>query len=150
MGSTCRRPWRKLQAQTWFNLEVIVVDDGSSCLQSRQTFDQSGAGLYPRFRFVRQANAGCGAARNTALALAEGEFFVPVDADNLFKPEMIGHVQQWHASSPDTACLTCYFLAFQEDRDLQVGRFTYAYQPPGGPATVAGFENVYGDTNAMP
>ena len=78
-----------LAAQTCSDLEVLVIDDGSTCEQSRQVWEEQQR-LYPQFRFIRQANAGLGAARNRALREAKTPYFIPVDADNVATPGMVG------------------------------------------------------------
>jgi CDP-glycerol glycerophosphotransferase len=65
-------------------LEVIMVDDGS-------TDDSAGiaaafAAKDPRFRLVRQANAGLGAARNTGTGHATGDYLMFVDSDDVLPP----------------------------------------------------------------
>ena len=68
-------------AQTQRPLELIVVDDGSD--------DGTGdvARSYgDRLTLVRQERGGNGAARNTAVAQARGDFFAFLDADDRFTP----------------------------------------------------------------
>lgn len=134
-----------LAAQTYANLEVIVIDDGSTDAASRAAFDALEA-KYPLWRFFRQANVGIGATRNRCLELATGEFFIPVDADNLARPEMVEVFVRALQRNPHLAALSCYFLAF-ETREPTT--FTYALRPTGGPHALAGIRNVYGDANAI-
>ena len=69
--------------QTHSNIEVFVVDDGSTdhtpeVLAGYEAVDRPGR----RVRVLRQENAGCGAARNRALEQVRGEFVTDVDADD--------------------------------------------------------------------
>lgn len=60
-------------------LEVIVVDDGSFETETRIILGQLQEAGY---RVVSQPNRGPGAARNTGIRLAKGEFILPLDSDN--------------------------------------------------------------------
>ncbi len=138
-----------LAAQTYANLEVIVIDDGSTDAASVEVFEAMRA-RYPSFTFLRQANAGIGATRNRCLELARGEFFVPVDADNLARPDMIAKFVTAMQRNPELSAMTCYFLAFDTDApSLRPGSYLYAHRPTGGPHALAGIRNVYGDANAI-
>jgi glycosyltransferase involved in cell wall biosynthesis len=66
--------------QTHGNVEVIVVDDGST--DETEELTKSTYATEPRVRMVRQANAGVSAARNHGLALAKGEFISFLDSDD--------------------------------------------------------------------
>jgi glycosyltransferase involved in cell wall biosynthesis len=71
--------------QTWPNLEVIVVDDGSSdgSLRIAQHFTSKGV------QVVSQSNRGASAARNHALAASRGTYIKFLDADDLVHPQLI-------------------------------------------------------------
>ncbi|MFG2533488.1 bifunctional polysaccharide deacetylase/glycosyltransferase family 2 protein [Streptomyces sp. NPDC048516] len=81
---------RSLLASTHRQLQVIVIDDGSS----DGTADIAARIGDPRVRVIRQANAGKAAALNTGLAHARYEIVVMVDADTVFEPDAIHHLIQ--------------------------------------------------------
>ena len=74
-------------AQTYRNLEVLLIDDGSP--------DRSGAicdeyaAADPRVRVIHQANAGAATARNTGLNIAAGELISFIDSDDFIAENMI-------------------------------------------------------------
>ena len=65
-------------AQTYGDLQVIVVDDGST--DHTQAIL---AGYGTRIHAVTQKNRGVSAARNAGLLAAQGDYFVFLDADDL-------------------------------------------------------------------
>lgn len=72
--------WRCVESalnQTFQDIEVLVVDDGSS----DETLDRF-TPAPDRVRFIRQENAGASAARNTALRMARGEWIALLDSDD--------------------------------------------------------------------
>lgn len=137
-----------LERQTYPNFEVVVIDDGSTDAASVAVFAAM-AERHRRFRFLRQENAGVGAARNRGLAEARGRYFVPVDADNVACPDMLERFVDAAQRRPELAALSCYFLAFESDEALARQRFAYAYRPTGGPHVLSCLRNVYGDANAL-
>jgi glycosyltransferase involved in cell wall biosynthesis len=68
-------------AQTYPDIEVIVVDDGSTD-DTRERIARFGDAV----RYIYQQNAGLAAARNTGLAAARGEFIALQDSDDLWLP----------------------------------------------------------------
>ncbi|MER0479039.1 bifunctional polysaccharide deacetylase/glycosyltransferase family 2 protein [Streptomyces sp. Edi2] len=81
---------RSLLASTHRQLQVIVIDDGST----DRTADLAARIGDPRVRVIRQANAGKAAALNNGLAHARYEIVVMVDADTVFERDAIHHLIQ--------------------------------------------------------
>src|SRR5207244_13022503 len=69
--------------QTHRDLEVIVVDDGSTD-ETHQLIKRK-YGQLESVKYIFQENMGVGAARNTAIRAAKGEFIAFLDCDDLWK-----------------------------------------------------------------
>lgn len=69
-----------IAAQTWENLEVWLVDDGST--DASPALCDARAAADSRFHVLHQANAGVSAARNAALERATGQYLQFVDGDD--------------------------------------------------------------------
>ena len=80
-----RRALDSIQAQTFSDCEVIVVDDGSTDEGARIVESYTDA----RVRLVTQPNAGPGPARNRGIAEAKGEFIAFLDADDEWLPDYL-------------------------------------------------------------
>ncbi|AQP45753.1 glycosyltransferase family 2 protein [Tessaracoccus flavus] len=79
-----------LAGQTYRDLEIILVDDGSTdrSLQMLEAF----AAEDTRARVVTQKNAGVSRARNVGLASAQGDYVSFVDSDDWLEPETYASV----------------------------------------------------------
>jgi glycosyltransferase involved in cell wall biosynthesis len=81
-----------IRAQTHENLDIIVVDDGSTdrtCELARKHSLIDG-----RVRVVRQLNQGVAAARNRGIAEARAEIIAPIDADDLWRSTKVSRQLQ--------------------------------------------------------
>ena len=70
--------------QTYTNIEVIVVDDGSTD-DTRAILAEFGDSI----RYIHQANQGLPGARNTAIRAAKGSVFAFLDADDEWLPNKL-------------------------------------------------------------
>jgi glycosyltransferase involved in cell wall biosynthesis len=72
--------------QTFQDFEIIIVDDASDPKIDASMF----RGGDPRIRIVRHdMNRGAGAARNSGLAVATGEFLAFLDSDDIWHPRKL-------------------------------------------------------------
>lgn len=76
-----------IRRQTYHNIEVVVVDDGST--DSSSDIIKRYVEADSRFRYVYQSNAGLSGARNTALDIISGQYVTMVDADDVIHEEFI-------------------------------------------------------------
>jgi glycosyltransferase involved in cell wall biosynthesis len=87
-----------LQAQTFHDFEVIIVDDGSTEPETIATL----AKLPPEIRLVRQANAGLPAARNAGFRSARADLVLPLDCDDVLEPTYLAEtVGALHSAPAD-------------------------------------------------
>lgn len=109
-------------AQTYREIEVIIVDDGST--------DDTPAvldGYGTRIRVIRQSNAGPSAARNRGAAEARGEYLAFLDSDDEWLPEKIERqVRLMECGGSDVCC--CVTNCELEDSS---GRRTTSFELAG-------------------
>ncbi len=77
-------------AQTYRNLEIILVDDGTKD-HSDEICDVYAA-MDSRVRVIHKENGGLSSARNAGLDIARGEYIGFVDSDDWIEPEMYAHM----------------------------------------------------------
>lgn len=118
-GEYLRPSLESILHQTYQNLEILVVDDGSTdgCMTSIENLVDS------RLRLIRQKNGGKPAAMNRAIQEAQGDFYLIHDADDLSHPQrvklQVGHMLA-HA---DLAAIYCgHELIFNGQHIAPTGR----------------------------
>jgi hypothetical protein len=108
---------RSVLAQTYRNIEVLVVDDGST--DGTADVAESLAADDPRLSLIRKENGGCASARNLGIARAHGVFVAPIDADDLWHPTKIERqVSAALAAAEPPGFVYCFFRPIDGDGNL--------------------------------
>lgn len=132
--------------QTHRELEIIVVDDGST--DETAEYVEEAARRDERVRLVRQPNGGVSRARNTGIALSHGVFVAPLDADDLWHPTKIEkQLDRFARSSSDTGVVYCYYANVDEDDRIILPRRIY-HAPTGRVYPHLTIGNIVGNASA--
>ena len=91
-------------AQTYDDLDIVIVDDGSTDPITQQILEQA---TWPRTRIIRQPNAGPAAARNRAISMATGRYILPLDADDTIEPQYVAKAVAVLDTSPNVGIVYC-------------------------------------------
>jgi glycosyltransferase involved in cell wall biosynthesis len=136
--------------QTYDNIEIIVVDDGSRTEGAKAYLDEIES---RRTRFpitvIRSENRYLGAARNTGARQAKGEFLLFHDDDNFAEPREVEiFVAAASRSRADILTAQCYVFhdgaLAEKDAPKRV-----EYYPLGIGGVFSFFRNRFGDANAL-
>ena len=98
-------------AQTLRDIEVILVDDGST--DSSPSICDAYAEKDSRIQVIHKANGRAASARNAGLKLAQGEYIAFVDSDDWIAPDMY---EKMLAAGADV-CL-CDYVRFQGEKEF--------------------------------
>ena len=85
-------------AQSYANVEVQIVDDGSTDDTPQIARQWDG---HPRVRVHRQTNGGVSHARNQGVALSRGRFIALLDADDMWVPQKLSWQMPLSAGRPE-------------------------------------------------
>lgn len=137
-----------VQAQTYQNWELLVVDDGST----DNTAALFGTKTDPRIRYIQQQNAGAAAARNHGLSISRGTWVSYLDSDNELLPHYLETMLAWITQNPHTV-----FAAPRAHRTLELYREGKLIQtiddsadtPPGLTLRDVFMKNLHFDTNGF-
>jgi glycosyltransferase involved in cell wall biosynthesis len=115
------RTLNSVLSQTYQNLEVLVVDDGS---QDRTAeIVKLMAQHDPRIILLQQPNSGVAAARNLAIQKSKGEFIAPIDADDIWYPQNLEKQVQCLLKAEATVGLVYAWSVDIDEEDSPTGEF---------------------------
>lgn len=127
--------------QTHRNLELIVVDDGSTDASPRILADF--AARDSRVRVHRRRHGGVSAARNAGIGLARGEFVAVMDDDDIALPARLEKQAAFLRGNPDFASVSVRCETMDEDGAfIKVTKVHKERQEAGLPLSVLAREAV--------
>lgn len=101
--------------QTYKNLEIILVDDGSP--DNCPAMCDGWAEKDSRIRVIHKENGGVSSARNAALDIATGDYIGFVDSDDWIEPEMyLSLIQKISESGKNIALCSYYAVEISGER----------------------------------
>ncbi|WP_228021335.1 glycosyltransferase family 2 protein [Vasconcelosia minhoensis] len=103
-----------LLQQTFTDFEVLIVDDGSSdntAVWASRLHD-------PRFKLISQPNQGAGAARNTGVKNAQGDYVAFLDADDFWAPTKLAKQVQRLDHQPEVGLVHTWITYANPDGSL--------------------------------
>jgi glycosyltransferase involved in cell wall biosynthesis len=110
-----RETLNSVLAQTHKNLQIIVVDDGSTSETGQLLAEYSN-----RVQSIRLDRSGISAARNAGLNAAQGEYIAFVDHDDLWDPLKIEKHLEFATAHPEMALTYTDALEFSKDGPAKV------------------------------
>lgn len=145
-----RQAIASLYAQDYPNLEVVLVDDGSGTPDTNDLLLELAPEFERRGWIVhRRENGYLGAARNTAVQLARGEYFLFMDDDNVARPNEVSVLVR-AALNSDADVTVCVFDVFQGQQPPDETRPPIErFLPLGDALSFSLVDNVMGDANAL-
>lgn len=123
------RTLESVLGQRYRQLEVIVIDDGST--DGTMAIVEDMARRDRRVRLLSTAPGGVARARNFGIANARGILIAPIDADDIWHPEKLSRqVEALDAGSPGAGLVYCFNTVIDED-DLVVSTPNDSAPPQG-------------------
>jgi glycosyltransferase involved in cell wall biosynthesis len=111
---------QSIQAQTFSDFELIVINDGSS----DRTVELLSKINDPRLKVFSYENGGLPVARNRGIQRATGEFITFIDADDLWKPQKLEAQLKALHEYPEAGVAYSWTAFIDENSN-----FLYAWEP---------------------
>ncbi|MCI5167028.1 MAG: glycosyltransferase family 2 protein, partial [Candidatus Electrothrix sp. GM3_4] len=103
-GSFIDETIHSVLAQTWQYFEIIVVNDGSTDPFTVNHLQQLN---FPKTRVLHTENQGLSSARNNGIREAQGEYILPLDADDRIGPTYLEQAIRLLDADPELGIVYC-------------------------------------------
>jgi glycosyltransferase involved in cell wall biosynthesis len=103
-AATLARAIESVRRQTYPNIEIIAIDDGSCDQTPALLLAEADRGV----TVVTQVNGGVPVARNSGIAAAQGEFVAFLDSDDEWHPQKTARQVQLLRSNPEMLMAGCW------------------------------------------
>lgn len=123
-------------AQTYGNVEIVVVDDGSTD-NTQAVLD----GFRDRIRCIRTGNMGASHARNVGMRASVGQYIAFLDSDDSYYPYKLSLQVDWMERHPEIGMVSSEFSGVQDDENIleyHLKQYHTIYEERGW-----GFEDIY-------
>ena len=120
-----------INKSTYRNIEIIVVNDGSTTLEAEQAFNKLDGVIK-----LSKSNGGLSSARNAGVSVSSGQYILPLDADDKIHPDYIRLAVNALVNNPELAYVSCHTHNF--------GVFENEYIPVGYVPELMPFINTHG------
>ena len=114
-------------AQTYQNLDIILVDDGSP--DTCGSICDEYAARDSRIRVIHKENGGLSSARNAGMAIARGDFIGFVDSDDWIEPDMFELLYR-NMAAENAAISVCGHYQHENEKFSACGDSSYAVLSP--------------------
>jgi glycosyltransferase involved in cell wall biosynthesis len=112
-------------SQTYDNLEILVINDGS---KDDGKTEEIALSYGDKIRYFHKENGGVASALNLGIEKMEGEWFSWLSHDDLYMPDKIKTQVEYWRNNHDIKILTSYFITIDETGN-QVGEMTVSQRP---------------------
>ncbi len=107
--------------QTYGNIEIIVIDDGSTDSTSDLLNIYKN---HSNFRYVYQKNSGAQVARNNGLSLANGEYIIFLDSDDWLMPTCLEKMVNRFENDSEVGAVYC-LTGLKKNDHIVAARYDY-------------------------
>jgi glycosyltransferase involved in cell wall biosynthesis len=98
--------------QVYRDYEIVIVNDGSTDNTKEVARDIVMYNPHVKIKVLEQDNQGLSAARNNGIRDSAGEYILPLDADDLIRPDMLEKMTTLLDSDPSVAIAYCDVIHF--------------------------------------
>jgi glycosyltransferase involved in cell wall biosynthesis len=109
-------------AQTYKNIQFILVDDGSTDASQKivHEYEEKLDKRLTEFIFLKQVNGGAASAVNNALKYVKGYYLSWADSDDVLRPENIKKKVDYLEKNPDKGLVACNAQEIDQDTGKQL------------------------------